>query len=283
MLAAGTAAVAVAAIGGLAGAAPARIDLTHRPVLAVAAPVRADAGGGDGGRLPQQLGGTNAGALTDGTTNVHKTRTVVTLPRTLLRTYANNQDRQPHHILYNTSPVWAVTHIGPHPHYGVFPPTHVSVLGFGAVPITATLHLTQPTDAKGFLTPLVVRSKGQVVPPFKIYPTRVDGPVLLRLSDVRVDQVPLRVGPACRTVTPVQLHLVGLDPHYNLFTGGPLNGTTTIPAFTGCGSAANPLDRLITGSISGPGVKLHLVQGSLSPWNTKLPRDCRCRPPAASS
>ena len=43
-------------------------------------------------------------------------------------------------------------------------------------------------------------------------------------------------------------------------TGGPLEGTVTIPTFTGCGVTEN-LDPLFTGSISGPGNLARAIQG----------------------
>src|ERR1700759_5066604 len=93
--------------------------------------------------LPAITGGSDAGVLVDGTATVRKAKQLVTLPRTVLRTYANETSHITHKILFSLSPVWAVTHVGRHPQFGVFPVAHSTVLGFGAIPITADLHLTQ--------------------------------------------------------------------------------------------------------------------------------------------
>ena len=87
-------------------------------------------------------------------------------------------------------------------------------------------------------------------------PTRWWSPAgwTLRLSDIAVDRVPLDVGPDCHTRTPVTLRVIGLynntnpmDPaSYNVFLGGPLNGTADIPAFTGCRHGSENLDPLMT-------------------------------------
>ena len=78
-----------------------------------------------------------------GTATVRKAKTIVTLPLTLLRAYANETSTSRTTSCSATTPTWAVTHIGPHPRFGIFPVAHSAVLGFGAIPITADLHLTQ--------------------------------------------------------------------------------------------------------------------------------------------
>jgi hypothetical protein len=128
--------------------------------------------------------------------------------------------------------------------------------------------------------PIVVHSKTQTVFPFKAYPTHAIGSVNVRISNVLVDQVPLNVGPNCHSAVPMHLNLVGLSPKYTLFQGGPLNGTVTVPPFTGCGTGGDNLDPLLTGMISGPGNKINQIQGNLAPWNPKQKNDCgACRPP----
>lgn len=228
-------------------------------------------------------GGSDAAALVDGTAAVRKAKTLVTLPRTVLRTYANEISHVTHKILFSQSPVWAVTHVGRHPRFGVFPVAHSAVLGFGAIPITADLHLTQLVR-RGLIVPLVVDSKTGTDFPFREYPTHVRGEANVRISDVFVDQVPLHVGPNCHTVTPLKLDLVGRPKTYNLFTGGVLKGVVTIPDFTGCGTGGDDLDPLLDGTISGPGNQLVQYQGSLAPWDPTKPHDCNgCRPPKHST
>lgn len=265
LLATGAVALAAALTCGLSGAA--------------AAPQARLVSGGDGhvGRLKT---GTDAAALVDGTATVKKAKTTVTLPRVLLRTYANNTSVTKHKFLYSISPSWAVTHKGKHPRFGVLPVAHTAVLGFGAVPITADLHLRQVIRPSGLIAPIKVASITQLVAPFKVKPTVVTGVLDVRISNVRVDQVPLKVGPNCRSVSPLHLKVTGQYPKYSLFVGGPLKGKVTIPEFTGCGTRGDDLDPLLNGTISGPGNMLHMTQGILGTWNTHKPGDCNgCRPP----
>ncbi len=48
---------------------------------------------------------------------------------------------------------------------------------------------------------------------------------------------------------------------YLLSSGGPLTGEVTIPAFKGCGTKGESLDRLLTASIAGPGNHVKQIQG----------------------
>ncbi len=107
-------------------------------------------------------------------------------------------------------------------------------------------------------------------------------PLRLRVTDLEVNGVSLDVGSGCRTEQPLRStdpdpanhpgdHLVlygkgeqkyGEDATgYMLLTGGPLAGEATIPAFTGCGSGRENLDRLLTASVSGPGNHIKQIQG----------------------
>lgn len=204
----------------------------------------------------------------------------MTLPLVELRTYANESYVIGKKSIRTASPAWAVTHVHGRPRYGVFPVTRTSVLGFGALPVTASLHLRQIRRG-GQLVPIRIRTLSSTVPPFVTAPTRVNALVTLRLTDVRVDRVPLDVGAHCHSTVPMHLRLRGFAPKYTVFTGGPLSGTETIPSFTGCGTGGDDLDPLITGMISGPGNPLHMVQGALGAWNPKTPHDCSgCKPPA---
>jgi hypothetical protein len=126
-----------------------------------------------------------------------------------------------------------------------------------------------------------VHSETQLVQPFKVRPTVVTGLLNVRVSNVRVDQVPLRVGPDCRSVTPMRLRVTGQNATYNLFRGGKLDGKVTIPDFTDCGTGGDDIDPLLNGTIAGPGNPLHLIQGVLGTWDKGKPNDCNgCQPPA---
>ncbi len=92
------------------------------------------------------------------------------------------------------------------------------------------------------------------------------GEVDVRSANVRVDRVPLDVGPNCHTAAADEARPGRDRAAYNLFTGGPLSGPLTIPPFTGCGSNGDDLDPLLDGTIAGPGNRLALHQGNLAPF-----------------
>lgn len=157
----------------------------------------------------------------------------------------------------------------------MFPPVRSTFLGFGFVPVTATLTLTE-------LGPIsIVSSSGITAPPYPITVT-AKSRVAIAISDVTVNGQPLPVGAGCRPEHPSRLTLTGHGTNtspprgYTVPTGGPLSGFLTIPKFVHCGVAQN-LDPLLTGSISGPGDFAKLTQGRLcGPSN---PQDWTCPPP----
>jgi hypothetical protein len=155
------------------------------------------------------------------------------------------------------------------------PPVTATFLAFRFVPVTATLHLVE-------LTPInIVSVSGVTAPPYPIT-VRTSTKISIRVSGVRVNGVPLDVGPHCQTARPVTLDLIGrgfntIPPKgYTAATGGPLSGMVTIPRFTGCGVSEN-LDPLLTGSISGHGNFVKVTQGKLC--GPAHPADWSCPPP----
>lgn len=170
---------------------------------------------------------------------------------------------------------------------GQFSPATVSVLAFGAIPVTATMNLTQPFQ-DGKLQPLkadmtlpLSHTAGSVsggcdpaweasVPGLF---TSVRGAAEIRISNVKVDGQPVDVGPACRSVEPTELNLWGA-PGYIPVIGGdifqqedhspvirpdgssgyalhPDSTNLSIPAFTGCRSASgDDISRMITAMVS---------------------------------
>jgi hypothetical protein len=156
------------------------------------------------------------------------------------------------------------------------PPVQGTFLTFGFVPVTATLHIVE-------LTPIAIVSvSGILRPPYPIQVTATTQ-ILVRVSGVSVNGVPLNVGAHCQTVKPVNLTLIGkgfntLPPTgYTVPTGGPLDGYLTIPHFGGCGVSEN-LNPLFTASISGPGNFDLMTQGQLC--GPSQPANWTCPPPA---
>ncbi|MFC7219112.1 DUF6801 domain-containing protein [Streptomyces polyrhachis] len=83
----------------------------------------------------------------------------------------------------------------------------------------------------------------------------------LRLYDVKINGVPLRVGPDCRTSKPIKTMLSGKYAT-TINNGGILTtGSLEIPPFSGCRNGTEDVSRLLTLAISGPGNKLKIRQG----------------------
>ncbi|MDD9380454.1 hypothetical protein M8Z33_28125 [Streptomyces sp. ZAF1911] len=170
------------------------------------------------------------------------------------------------------------------------PPFKSTFLTFGFTPTTATMILEQAG-------PMTVASDVLLVFPDNIAETYVRAPLVLRVLDVEVNGTRLDVGPSCRTRTPLSSpepdpakypgpHLVmlgkgqlinGTDATgYVLTSGGPLTGEVTIPAFTGCGTGGEDLDRLLTASISGPGNYIKQIQGQTCAVTVEVPTEGQC-------
>jgi hypothetical protein len=155
------------------------------------------------------------------------------------------------------------------------PPITATLLAFRFVPVTATLLIRE-------LSPIIIISaSGITAPPFPISVVAT-AKVSIQITKVKVNGVPLNVGPHCRTAKPVALKLFAkgdntLPPRgYTVPTGGALQGRVTIPRFTGCGVGEN-LDPLFTGSISGKGNFVKQTQGKLC--GPAQPANWVCPPP----
>lgn len=154
------------------------------------------------------------------------------------------------------------------------PPFRSTFLTFGFVPATATMVLEQTG-------PMTIRFDS-LLGATVTAETIIRVPLRLRVTSLEVNGTPLDVGSACRTKSSLSStepdpanhpgdHLVlygrgeqaPAEPAtgYMLLSGGPLTGEATIPAFTGCGTAEEDLDRLLTASVSGPGNYLKQIQG----------------------
>ncbi|MER5883275.1 DUF6801 domain-containing protein [Streptomyces sp. NPDC001941] len=170
------------------------------------------------------------------------------------------------------------------------PPFKSTFLTFDFVPATATMVLEQTG-------PMVVSSDVLLSFPDNIAETYVRVPLKIHVLDVKVNGTRLDVGPNCRTATSLKSadpdpakypgdHLVmlgkgklvnGTDATgYVLTSGGPLTGEVTIPAFKGCGSKGENLDRLLTASISGPGNYIKQIQGQTCKVIEDVPTENQC-------
>jgi hypothetical protein len=141
-----------------------------------------------------------------------------------------------------------------------FPPARATLLGFGFMPVSATLQLSETGT---FNAIFVDKSAGHYGCPRGKKPcavTTITTRLNLRLYDVTVNGVPLNVGPHCQTVAPLTATLSGIYPAYQITSGGPLTGSINIPSFTGCSNDGDNLDTIFTASVSGSGNETLLTQ-----------------------
>lgn len=147
------------------------------------------------------------------------------------------------------------------------PPAPATFLGFGFVPVKATMQLTQVGQINATV-------EGTLTQPYE-GGTVAKGQLMARIFDATVNGVPLELGPNCWTATPIDVELRGPYPGYRITEGGVLDGTIAIPPFSGCG-VNEDLDPILTGMVSGPGNYVRLTQGSIC---TFQPPFVRCPPP----
>jgi hypothetical protein len=166
--------------------------------------------------------------------------------------------------------------------YGYLAPMTVRSVGFGLMPVEATVQVSQRREG-GYPVPLRARLASTlhyapgILQPVDLVAsdTVVKDAFNIQILSVRVDGVDLGLTGDCRTVEPAPASLVGAgytipdprapnaqenwfrshDPstYYNPLWGGDLVGTMTIPPFVGCTTAAgDDLSALMTLSVSGP-------------------------------
>ena len=153
--------------------------------------------------------------------------------------------------------------------YGEFPPVTVRTAAFGAIPVEATVHVSQLRDDIDLPVPIrlvqVLKQFGGNIGKQLVGDAEGGGEVSVRVSDLKVDGVPVDLGASCITATPARLDLVGngyvigggappRDPNvnFNAALGGRLNGMIDLPAFIGCGVGSEDLSPMVTGLVSGP-------------------------------
>lgn len=135
-----------------------------------------------------------------------------------------------------------------------FPPSDATFLTFGFMPTRATMDLLEV----GLMHIKIVLNFND----YELSYAEATANMNIRLHDVLVNGRPLDVGPRCETVSPMRLTVRADLNHWGINDGGVLSGTSAIPPFGGCGVGEN-LDRLMTGSISGPDNFVKMTQGSL--------------------
>ena len=174
---------------------------------------------------------------------------------------------------------------GADPQYGAFAPVKVTTMAFGSIPVTADVTVRQQYNSDGTVKPFTLGwlqsatpiKAGKEVPGYEEYgpapggkffgpPADISGPVDIEISNVQVDQVPVDVGPTCRTSTTLRLTSPGgfyesgkpvkgqPGAYQPLFNGKSfLTGSVDVPAFTGCVANGQDYSPLLTGMVSGQG------------------------------
>jgi hypothetical protein len=168
--------------------------------------------------------------------------------------------------------------------YGYMEPMTVRSVGFGMIPVEATVQVSQ-RFVDGF--PVPVKFKSLIHVTLRTTPDggadgsdetyrsiTITDSFNIRVLSVRVDGVDLGLNGECRTVAPAPATMSSPeytiydateastkvwyrthDPmtYYSPIYGGTLQGSMTIPAFTGCTTTAgDDLSKLLTLSVSGP-------------------------------
>jgi hypothetical protein len=139
-----------------------------------------------------------------------------------------------------------------------FPPSTATFLSFGFVPTSATMHITEIGTIDAYAV-----GAGESCNTCQVT-TTVFTHAQLRVDNVRVNDTPLDVGPACET-PPFDIVVTGSilsHPPYTPDLGGPLTGMVTIPKFHGCGVGEN-VDPIFNAAISGKRNFTLLTQGLL--------------------
>jgi hypothetical protein len=189
---------------------------------------------------------------------------------------------------------------------GLVATTRVNLIAFGSIPASATLTLRAPR-VDGRVKPFTIHVWGisqggcdpdWVFPTSLINRTLAEGQVVITLSDLQVDGVPVELGRSCRTVRPVDLRLwhegqvaaggyspggggdlgaydglhpgsqAPLDsPYYQEDDGRTIPASTgvTVPPFTGCGTRGEDLSPLVTAMASGPNNPVRISQSPIIP------------------
>jgi hypothetical protein len=165
------------------------------------------------------------------------------------------------------------------------PPVTATFLAYGSVPVTATASLVQdgPAPVQAIAYQQIFDTNGTFDEGYTYTTVVTTSRVLLRVTQVKVNGVPLAVGGHCQTTGPVYTPDPALDPGDNqlvvsggnapgepeprqqsLPTGGAQAGLATVPPFTGCVTPSGEnLNVLLDSSLSGPGNYVRVDQGTL--------------------
>ncbi|MGW5744236.1 DUF6801 domain-containing protein [Amycolatopsis sp. NPDC003861] len=166
----------------------------------------------------------------------------------------------------------------------VFKPATTTFLGFGFVPVTATVEFL-PVD---YQNSKMIEVGGGLFTDDEGYTNlRTELKVMGRLSSAKVNGVPLDVGPDCVTKEPVSLEITG---RYDPFTTGHVRTDPEkgfyLPPFRDCGAGGQDLTPLLSGMSTGWGnqafIDTYNLNGCTEPDHTNCPPDTLPPPPGTA-
>lgn len=190
--------------------------------------------------------------------------------------------------------------------YGYMEPVTIRTVGFGLMPVEATVQVSQRRE-NGYPVPISVHLQSvynKDPQTFKYInwvadPVVVDDRFNVEITNIKVDGHDLNLRPGCRAAQPAAVKMVGpgytiqplpmgesgwedwheaADPStfFHPLYGGQMHGTITMPAFTGCiTSTGDDLSDMITQSVAGSDNKVtaqalgpctHTIPGENTPW-----------------
>lgn len=137
---------------------------------------------------------------------------------------------------------------------GIFPDATVRTVAFGAVPVEATVTMSQPRDADDLPVPVEIDAPasqycaGEQYRPFpnldgswtgqmfKNYGANGSGPLTIGIKRLSIDGVPITLSASCKTVKPATLHIESLpytqdDPNIPLEDHPLLDTHNTTPYY----------------------------------------------------
>ncbi len=224
-----------------------------------------------------------------------------------------------------TGELYAVSPPGSPEPFGFIGPHKARTVAFGSIPVEATVVVSQLRDDRNLPIPLRY-SQLQVTycehtTPFPPLPrpgggnvyeswkeATVSGPVNVRITQLQVDGVEVRLSGQCRTKQPSELLLTGPEVHNSdpdlrpgidygadsldmdarmearVFTGtfgGLLTGNIDIADFTGCTTTdGDDISALLTSAVSGPENAIHIRSEGIAgePYEESCAWTTSCEP-----
>ncbi|GAA3661378.1 hypothetical protein GCM10022237_21590 [Nocardioides ginsengisoli] len=183
--------------------------------------------------------------------------------------------------------VYFVSAPGAMHNYGETPDITVRTVAFGDIPVRATVRLEQRRDDAGRPLPISFHSSACILNEpgphgtTQVRDTDIEDRLYVRVTNVVVDGVPVRLAAGCRTAEPGSLRLHGkgwwddelqgfggqidivqpwLTGNFSPAQGGLLAGSLDVGRFAGCTTVdGDDLSRLLTATVAGPGNPVRLT------------------------